>query len=333
MIKEKEIEVVLSGTNIPHYEKLGYEIPKVLNRQNKFVTLKNAKITVKVDDLPPTSQVMITTHCANVGCKKAERHLRYNNYKIAISDEVGLYYCFDCQDIKKEKIAHLKQQRGELKRGDKYYWKFRENVLKELHIHLSTYNTLINMSKINSNLQQAINKYFPYQLKNMVEELGYKYEELSDHNPYGFYNKQLIENETLLFIEQQKRFPTVLDCNTPTFKVPINQITKYFASLDNLRKLLNYTDVDQLIDNRGDINKSLFEIHVANWFIAQGLGDKYKREQFPFPKIEGRYKSDFTFYLPDDRELHVELWGYPKSEKDKRCIIYNENKNVKKKLY
>ncbi|HBY19409.1 MAG TPA: hypothetical protein DEG71_00025, partial [Clostridiales bacterium] len=56
-----------------------------------------------------------------------------------------------------------------------------------------------------------------------------------------------------------------------------NKFISNFGGINEFKKLLGYDDSKDLIDLRGDYNKSLGELICANYFCSQGLKDKYKR--------------------------------------------------------
>lgn len=63
MIIQKEVEIGLSPKNIKFYEKKWYEIPKWKDGRWRISCKKWTKITVKVDDLMPTSKVKVKCKC------------------------------------------------------------------------------------------------------------------------------------------------------------------------------------------------------------------------------------------------------------------------------
>lgn len=67
MILDEEILIPLYGQNIKHYEKLGYDIPRVYIKKNKAVVPKGTKIIVKINDLPDGSNEFINCKCDYCG--------------------------------------------------------------------------------------------------------------------------------------------------------------------------------------------------------------------------------------------------------------------------
>ena len=101
MLLTKEVEVVLSGTNIRYYENLGYEIPRVLGRNNKPIVKKGTTITVPIEDLQPTSSVKVYVMCDI--CKEHVTHIRYHDYnRKKRGDE---YCCNVCSRIYQQRTC------------------------------------------------------------------------------------------------------------------------------------------------------------------------------------------------------------------------------------
>ena len=67
MLETKEIEVILSGSNIRHYEDLNYEIPRIKDDHYRLIVPKGTKIIVKVKDLPKGSNIMVDVKCDYCG--------------------------------------------------------------------------------------------------------------------------------------------------------------------------------------------------------------------------------------------------------------------------
>ena len=165
-------------------------------------------------------------------------------------------------------------------------------------------------------------------------ELGYKIEDISKSMPKNYYTNhpEILKNKLLGFIEEHKRFPKskemekVLRINT--------HFISAFGGVNAFRKLIEYDDSDDLIDLRGDYNRSIGELIFANYACNQGLKDNYTREQYPFPKEEGYFRSDFTFYLENNKDIHVEVWGVKESEtSSERAIQYHKTRKIKEDLY
>ena len=90
MLLTKEVEVSLAS-NFKYYENLGYEIPRVKNKNGKMRVPKGATIIVKIEDLQKGSCVLVDTNC---DCCGREKRMRYRDYNRHNHD--GLTYCSDC---------------------------------------------------------------------------------------------------------------------------------------------------------------------------------------------------------------------------------------------
>ena len=165
-------------------------------------------------------------------------------------------------------------------------------------------------------------------------ELGYKIEDISKSMPKNYYTNhpEILKNKLLGFIEEHKHFPKSKEMEK-VLRINTHFISK-FGGVNEFKKLIEYDDSKDLIDLRGDYNRSVGELISANYFYSQGLKDNYTREQRPFPKDEGYFRSDFTFYLESDKELHVEVWGFKKSEIGSNIAMqYHKTRKTKEDLY
>lgn len=89
-IISKEIDVRLNGYVVDYYEKLGYEIPRI-RKNNKWVVQQDATITVKVSDLPESSNLNVDVQCDCTECNKI-KSISLSNYKKNI-ERNGMYLC------------------------------------------------------------------------------------------------------------------------------------------------------------------------------------------------------------------------------------------------
>jgi hypothetical protein len=228
-----------------------------------------------------------------------------------------------------KEIRDNKQRLGLLTKDDFGYWGYKDNLLKELDCYIINRKSLHNMQKdiefggktLWSNIK--CQGYHPYYL---AKELGYKLSDLTNNRPSGYYDDfSNIKEEIDDLINNLGRFPTTIELA----RVGINgKILKKFGGIAELKKLLSYKD--RLMDDNGFKNSSINEFIVAQFLINNKI--PFKREQYPFPKEEGQYRSDFTFYF-DGKEIHAEIWGFPLSAKSERAIIYNEIRKRKMELY
>lgn len=93
-ILENEVWVTLAGTNVKHYENLGYHIPRVKNKWHKIQVKSGTKIKIKVEDLQNGSMASVTKVC-----DVCERHIENQSYKDIIKHRKGTDgkdRCNDC---------------------------------------------------------------------------------------------------------------------------------------------------------------------------------------------------------------------------------------------
>lgn len=88
----EEVEVGLTGSNVYHYEKLGYMIPRRIDKYGKLKYKNCAKIIVKSKDLPPKSSAQVEVKCDGF-CNKILT-MKYAVYTLC--NHNGLYYCNSC---------------------------------------------------------------------------------------------------------------------------------------------------------------------------------------------------------------------------------------------
>jgi len=88
MIKEKEIEVMITRRNITYYKNIGYECKNI-----------NNKIWIDVNDIYPSSRTKITAICENCD---SENYIQMNKYT-KNKERGGYYGCRSCSRIKFKK--------------------------------------------------------------------------------------------------------------------------------------------------------------------------------------------------------------------------------------
>lgn len=205
----------------------------------------------------------------------------------------------------------------------------------KLQKYLDEYKTLDKMSenKIGKKLYDNFYKHNDDIYATAIE-LGYKIEDITRTMPKNYYTNHpdILKEKLSNFIKEHQRFPKIKEMEK-YLHINTHFISK-FGGIDAFKKFINYDDSKDLIDLRGDYNRSVGELITANYFCSQGLKDKYTREQYPFPKEDGYFRSDFTFYLDNNKELHVEVWGIKKTENtSEKAIQYHKVRKNKEKLY
>lgn len=99
MLLTDEVEIGLRGRNIKWFEEKGYEIPRVKNKYGKLIVDRDAKITIKVDDLTPNSEVIIKAICDY--CKKPMLPMPWKEYRKRKEDcVIKKDCCMACSSIK-----------------------------------------------------------------------------------------------------------------------------------------------------------------------------------------------------------------------------------------
>jgi hypothetical protein len=105
----KEIEICVGANRIMYYEKLGYDIPKKINKRNQLVYDIGNKIIVNTEDLPPNSTVYVEVECDN--CKKQYKKL-YHDYQKSKKLHDEKIYCVNCiQKVFKKKMEYEERDR------------------------------------------------------------------------------------------------------------------------------------------------------------------------------------------------------------------------------
>ena len=88
----KYVEKSLNSHMIIRYKELGYEIPTTSLKNGKYGVKRGTTITVKVEDLPPTSSEIVLVECDSCKCIK---YIKYGKY-IKQNRPNGEYCCRKC---------------------------------------------------------------------------------------------------------------------------------------------------------------------------------------------------------------------------------------------
>lgn len=123
-ILEEKVLVVINPSNMNHYEKLDYEIPRYIDINKTLHVKKGTKILVKVEDLQDNSMVKVTKICDD--CNKHITDQIYGNIIKAREKGDGKDRCFDCGKIKgaktyKNNVPYEKSLEYYAKSNDKEY--------------------------------------------------------------------------------------------------------------------------------------------------------------------------------------------------------------------
>lgn len=98
MIISKFVDVNLNPLNIKHYENLGYDIKKRLDKKNRYSTPKGTSIIVKVEHLPNRSKCRIEFKCDYCGKEFSKTYADYTIEKE--KNLVDKDACKDCKQLK-----------------------------------------------------------------------------------------------------------------------------------------------------------------------------------------------------------------------------------------
>ena len=314
MLITKEVTTTWNPTTRKYYEDLGYTYTK-----------QHAEFIVKIEDLHKGSNSKIDYQCDLCGEKASIMFYEYNEKK----NKYGKDLCLKC--------VHKNITQTTRKRNDDNYSRHdtHEKRKADLQNYLLEHKTLNKMTT-NTFGKRLYDNFKSYKddVYDTAIELGYKIEDISKTMPKNYYVNypEILKDKLISFTTEYKRFPRIKEMEK------ILQINTHFISdfggLDEFKKLINYDDSKDLIDLRGDHNRSIAELITANYFYSQGLKDKYNREQYPFPKEDRYFRSDFTFYLENNKELHVEVWGFRESENStEKAIHYQKTRKFKEVLY
>lgn len=321
MLISKTVKVGISHRNKKLYDK-------------KYNAINGAEIDVFLSDLPKSSGKKIEIQCDYCPEKYTIRFCDYVRSKHEVIDKDA---CSKCWHKKRMDITNYKVENKLIdSSSNRGYWSIVENIKNELNDYITQFGHtgasgdeyqlkkwhMIQWSLKNQNLT----------LEEVVRELGYNIEDLQLRKPNGYVIpfdelKQKIDG----FVKEHGFFP-----DQKQIAKDLNIYNKEYqkhGTLPEIRERLGYNDKKHLVDNRGYINKSMYELIVANYLIAQNI--PYKREQEPFRKYDDklRYRSDFTFYLPN-KEIHVEVWGGMKTFNNQGELYdYETVMNTKLDLY
>jgi len=309
MLLTETVIVKWSNQNKKYYINLGYTF-----------TNYNDEFEVKVADISKGSHINVVILCDY--CKietKTLYYAKYNsNHKHNPNDS-----CNHC--LSKHRSFSFDYNNRKPRR----YWENRDNRLKELKLYLDEYVSFEHAYS-NGKGHNLITQFKKYNddINSAIKELGY-----SDNCLYltkDYYTD--INNLADLIkpiIKKYERFPTYTEIsNELGFK---SKILGLRENLAKIKQILNYHDENDLVDDRGFLNRSSYEYITAQFLIYNNK--PYRREQRPFSETnEGtNYRSDFTLYSVDNKEIHLEIWGlvdtydYDKKMKDKMDLYHKYN--------
>jgi hypothetical protein len=147
--------------------------------------------------------------------------------------------------------------------------------------------------------------------------------------PDGYYDDfEILSKDILQLKTKIGRFPNKEEILTH-LKIGYRYLKKHGGMYEIKRKLNVSDERNKFIDNSGFYNNSSYEMMVANFLIENNV--PYLREQQIVKNH--KFRSDFTVYNQNDKPIHVELWGFLKSNNTKVGLEYNEVREIKEQLY
>ena len=96
MILSKCVDVVISGTNLKHFEDLWYIIPRYKDSKGRIAIKKGTKINVKVWDLLPSSNVLVEVQCEDCWEKRRVQYADVVYRKNSRFTETWKTLCSSC---------------------------------------------------------------------------------------------------------------------------------------------------------------------------------------------------------------------------------------------
>ncbi|AZV43729.1 hypothetical protein BAOM_3120 [Peribacillus asahii] len=320
MLLSETVDVSISHRNKNIYLNKGYNDSIVGN-----------VIKVSIEDLPESSGKEIEVQCDYCSDKYNIRYCDYVRTKHVFLHKDA---CKKCWHKKRQDILNYKLGNNLIEnQSERGYWSSVDNIKNELneYIRFNGFTGKSDNEEQNKkwNMISWSVKRNELDLGELVSDLGYDLNNIQRRKPNGYIIpfeelKEKIDN----FVKEYGFFPDQKNLSKD-LKIHSSDYQKHGALVE-IRDKLGYNDKKYLTDNRGFINKSSFELIVANYLIAQNI--PYKREQLPFKVFNKNlnYRSDFTFYL-DEKEIHVEVWGGMRTFNGQR-ELYDYDSVMKEKL-
>ncbi|MFY0802060.1 hypothetical protein [Peribacillus frigoritolerans] len=315
MLKTTHVIVRWNPRNINYYKKFGYKFTKV-----------GESFKIPVEHLIPGNKKnnleIICDYCGEIFPRSNSDHQLIKNKKRLLPK---LHY-----KKMKENIIKKKDE-GILTKDDNGYWSFKENRLRQFKQYIEAGNDVSHMY-IHPEGQKIILafKRYNHSLKDALAELGYDIHSLdfsSNSNIptyHGFFRDfENVKTAIEKFITNYEHFPTI-DEMEHTLGINRSNID-FHGGVDAIRRKLNYFNKDELIDDNGFKNNSIYEYIVAQ-FLIHNAKIPYKREQLPFSLLGKKYRSDFTLEPKGEEPIHTEVWGGSGKRNNSRRIVYQRTK-------
>ena len=259
LILPQVCEVTITPNNMEYYEKLGYDIPKIIVN-NKERVKRGTKIKVHVLDLMNGSHTLVKVQCDECG-KIYERPYKDYSKKYCVQ-KIGKLFCVDCVNPCMVKYNIASEQ----------VWNDKNYVLKRLDDFIKKNGTLKGWT-VNNKEGTAIAhglRNHNYNLEELCNELGYNYYELREiYYPEGFlYDYDNFKSVIQNFIDENGYFPSQKQMRYD-LHIP-ESIPQRFGGSEKIIKDMNI-DKNYLIDDRGFYNRSYYEYILAQFLIHINL--------------------------------------------------------------
>jgi hypothetical protein len=285
---------------------------------------KGKYIEVKVEDLPPSSNIYIDVKCKY--CNKDSSRM-YHKVRRAMNEHpIYDYSCKECGHLRQKELAQYRLSNGELQEGDNIYWSFEENRLNALKEYIEEHG------HVGLFLETHAGHAFKNRRLDLAEaiiKLGYDYDEVMGRAPNNYFDDfSNVEKRVNWFRDIFGYFPTKEEFLT-VLKIGSTSL-KRLGGVYGIKRKMN-VEKENYKDASGFYNSSRYECFVANFLLANGIS--YKREQKPFSKPNHRKRSDFTFHLSNGEIVQCEIWGFPIDGKSDLALTYNQKRKEKEALY
>jgi hypothetical protein len=323
------VKVTWSSTNRKFLEENGYE-----HEWRKEIEIPYCHLW----DTSHANIVVVCDYCHKSFTRKYRDHIRISQKNLINKD-----CCSNCRRLKQEEMKEYKQENNLFEKGNNGYWGSKEVRLRELKQYIEKHQTLKNLYSDKDDgfyIWLAFQRYkhsIPEALKELnldPDDLEYKENVVFTYKYYPkkyFNNFENLKEVIQSFINKYNKFPTIDELR---FECKIgDKIIKNFGGIVNIRKLMEYSNSSELIDDNNYKNKSSYEYIVAQFLIHNNTS--YLREQHPFPSCEKEYRSDFMFVV-DGKVYHCEIWGniseslngYETNKKNKIALYKKYKRNL-----
>ena len=220
-ILTEKIETRWNGKNKKHYEDLGY-----------IYTKHNDTFVVNIEHLHVGSNQYVDVCCDYC---KTNKKIIFNQYNDSLNrGNIKKYSCNSCKQKKQKEEAEFLQSKGLLPKENAFYYYFKENIEKEIIEYINVYGTVDNLTNLNKKLYTAIYKHDERSLFDILNELGYRWEDYSSRTPDNYYNDfKNVKNKVEEFVLGHNRFPTTKEMSRE-LNIQLTHI-KFHGGIDTIK--------------------------------------------------------------------------------------------------